>query len=106
MTAILSTNGATPRGQTAIAVKVLQTAKGLTAHDLAEKTGQITLHNSWSLARVAERFGFKLDVIDASKTEDGYKRYRLTPKGAKKPVAAKIAKTVKKVSTAPMKKAA
>jgi hypothetical protein len=93
MAHITSTTDREPRGQTAIVCTALQAKDGLTAAKLLEKTGGVTPHNSWSLQRVADRFGFKFVVIDGSKTKDGLKRYRFEPKiaRAKKPAAKKPA---------------
>jgi hypothetical protein len=93
MAQITSTTDREPRGQTAIVCIALQAKNGLTAAKLLEKAGGVTPHNSWSLQRIADRFGFKLIIIDGSKTDDGLKRYRFEPKiaRAKKPVAKKPA---------------
>jgi hypothetical protein len=94
---VLSTNDATPRGQIAIVCRALQTPNGLTAQQLLSKTGGKTPWNSWSLQRVADRFGLRFVPMPAEKTgaKDGLMRYRFElpakKAAAKKPTAVKAA---------------
>jgi len=86
------------RGHAAIIVRKLQ-QKPLTAQQILKATAGTTPHNSWSLARIAERHGgLVLRTIDGTENRDGLKRYAFDPK----PVTAARKATRK----APAKKAA
>jgi hypothetical protein len=87
------------RGHAEIIVRKLQ-QKPMTAQQILKATNGTTPHNSWSLARIAERHGgLVLRTIDGSENRDGLKRYAFDPKPvAKKPAkkTAAAAMTVKK----------
>lgn len=99
MAIITSMTDKQPRGQTEVLCKALQNKHGLTAQELLAETGGTTPHNSWSLQRIADRFGFKFETFDGSEYEDGLRRYRFQVK------AAKAAKAVSKIPV-PQKAAA
>lgn len=86
-----------PRGQVAIICEALQNKDGYTAQELRAEAGGVTPHNSWSLTRIADRFGYRLSTVDGSEYEDGLKRYFFTKAVAKKPTTAK--KPAKKTAT-------
>lgn len=77
--------------RTKLYIKALTRKSGVTAHDLRDLAGAVTKHNSWSLQRLADAYGFVFEV-SAEKDSDGYRRYFFTPKApkaSKAPVPAK-----------------
>jgi hypothetical protein len=48
----------------------------MTAEALRDAVGAVTKHNSWSLARMGEMFGYSLSTTPGSEFKDGLMRYR------------------------------
>jgi hypothetical protein len=86
-------------------VKMLTRKAGVTAQTMRDNVGAYTCHNSWSLARLAETYGYTFEV-SAEPDAKGYKRYFFSkPAKVATPKVAKASK-VANDDAAPKKAAA